>query len=117
MFASTAHAQLRTIPTSISHIEPACWQVGQGADLVFQISGDHLGGVVGVKIKHKGVRVIHLQPEDDGHLKVTLHFASNAEPGTLFLQVFTKYMTTFVTLPMANQSASLQEQTQQAPAK
>jgi hypothetical protein len=56
--------------------------------------------VEGVKVKHKGIRVVHTQAEGDNLLLVTLQISPNAEPGTLILQVFTHYMTTFAELPM-----------------
>jgi hypothetical protein len=84
----------------VSQIEPANWRLGEEQQIVLRLSGEHLASAVGVKVKHKGIRVMNVRHPDDDHLLVTLRISPKAEPGTLMLQVFTRYMTTFAGLPM-----------------
>jgi hypothetical protein len=93
-------ARTNQVPVKVDSVEPASWKMGADKEIVVRLSGDHLDRVEGVKIKHKGIRVIHMQAEGDNHLLVTLHISPKAEPGTLIFQVFTHYMTTFAELPM-----------------
>lgn len=74
--------------------------------MLLRLSGQHLDTVVDVKIKHKGIRVIRLVPQDPGHLMVCLHISTDAQPGTLVLQVSTPFLTTFANLPMFAESAA-----------
>ena len=100
MLSGTVLARTIQVPAKVDLIEPASWKLGTDTEIVVRLSGDHLDRVEGVKVKHKGIRVIHMQAEGDNHLLVTLQISPNAEPGTLILQVFTHFMTTFAELPM-----------------
>jgi len=93
------------VAVKVQNVEPANWRAGASGELVLQLSGEHLDKVVGVKVKHKGIRVIHLQQREDGRLLVTLRISPHAEPGTLVLQVFTRFLTTFAELPMNEQNS------------
>lgn len=98
-------AQNRPIPVVVDHVEPSNLHRGASEEVVLRLSGEQLDKVVGVKVKHKGVRVVRMDLQDDGHLLVTLRISRKAEPGTLMLQVFTRYMTTFAALPFEQPSA------------
>jgi hypothetical protein len=100
ILSGTLLARTNQVPAKVDSVEPASWKMGASTEIIVRLSGDHLDRVEGAKVKHKGIRVIHMQAEDDNHLLVTLHISPNAEPGTLVLQVFTHYMTTFAELPM-----------------
>jgi hypothetical protein len=93
-------ARTEQVIAKVDGIQPASWQMGADENVVLRLSGKHLDEVVGVKVKHKGVRVVHMQSQDSNHLLVTLHVSQNAEPGTVMLQVFTRFLTTFAALPM-----------------
>lgn len=95
-------AQTRPVPMKVNQIEPANWRIGGEQEMVLRLSGEHLASAVGVKVKHKGIRVTNVQRPDDDHLLVTLRISPKAEQGTLMLQVFTRSMTTFAGLPMLN---------------
>ncbi len=90
----------------VDAVEPAAWRPGADSDVVYRLRGEHLQHVVGVKLKHKGIRVTRVKAEDDEHVLVTLHISGKADPGALVLQVYTRYMTTFATLPMTESSAA-----------
>ena len=98
-------AQSRPIPVKVENVEPASLHRGASEEMVLRLSGEQLDKVVGVKVRHKGVRVVRMDTQDDHHLLVTLRISRKAEPGTLVLQVSTRYMTTFAALPFEQPSA------------
>jgi hypothetical protein len=100
VFSVALTAQTRPAPMKVNQIEPANWHIGEEHQIVLRLSGEHLASAVGVKVRHKGIRVTNVQHPDDDHLLVTLRISPKAEPGTLMLQVFTRFMTTFAGLPM-----------------
>lgn len=101
MFSVALMAQTRVLPIKINDVQPPNWRMGTANEIVLRLSGEHLDGAVGVKVKHKGIRVTQVQHPDAEHLVVTLSVSPKAEPGTLMLQVFTRFMTTFAGVPMA----------------
>ncbi len=100
IFSATLMAQTHSVPMKVNQIEPANWRIGDKKEVVLRLSGEHLASAVGVKVKHKGIRITGVQHPDHDHLLVTLRISPKAEPGTLMLQVFTRFMTTFAPLPM-----------------
>lgn len=71
------------------------------------LSGQHMDGVLRVTVKHKGVKVIGIEARDANHLLVSLRIAADAEPGTMMLQLYTRFMTTFTAVPMFEQNSGL----------
>lgn len=71
------------------------------------LSGQHMDGVLRVAVKHKGVHVIGIEVRDANHLFVLLRIAADAEPGTMMLQLYSRFMTTFAAVPMLKQNGSL----------
>jgi len=98
-------AQTHSAPMTVESVEPQSWRAGPTAEVMVRLSGQQLDSVVGVKIKHKGIRVIRMGSPDPNHLFVLLLISSNAEPGTVILQVSTHFMTTFAALPMFEQGS------------
>jgi hypothetical protein len=74
---------------------------------MLRLSGQRLDRVVSVAVKHKGIRVIRIESPDPSQLLVWLSISSDAEPGTMMLQVSTRFMTTFTAVPMFEQNAAL----------
>ena len=72
---------------------------------MLSLSGLSLDRVVRVNVKHKGVRVIHIASPDANHLFVLLRISSDAEPGTIMLQLSTRFTTTFAAVPIFEQSS------------
>jgi hypothetical protein len=101
----TLSAQIH--PATVQKIEPPNWQMGPSSNLMLCLAGQHLDSVVGVAVRHKGVRVIRIKSPDENHLFVLLRIASDAVPGTMMLQVSTRFMTTFATVPMFEQNAAV----------
>lgn len=94
----------QVVPVSIDKVEPANWR--PSSDLVLRLSGHNLDSVISVAIKHRGVRVTRTQSTDANHLLVWLRVSSEAAPGPMVLQVSTRFMTTFTTVPMLEHPAN-----------
>ena len=94
------------IPITVDKIDPPNWRTGPSSDVMLSLSGLNLDRVVGVTVKHKGVRVVHIACPDTNHLFVLLRISSGAEPGTMMLQLSTRFTTTFAALPMFEQKAN-----------
>lgn len=88
------------LPATVEKIEPSGWQPGPASNLMLTLSGRHMDGVLRVTVRHRGVQVIGIESRDSNHLFVLLHIGANAEPGTMMLQLFTQFMTTFAAVPM-----------------
>jgi len=97
----------QVLPVTIDKVEPPDWRAGSSSDQMLRISGRHLDDVVRVAIKHKGVRVIRTESPDENHLLVWLRISSNAAPGAMVLQVSTRFMTTFASVPMFDENVPL----------
>ncbi len=91
-------------PVTIEKVGQPTWDEA-GGKVVLILAGQHLDGVVRVKVKHKGIRVIRAQAPDANHLLVWLN-VSHAAPGTIMLQVCTRYLTTFAAIPMLDRNAA-----------
>lgn len=102
--AGSSTAQLS--PMTVDKVSPSSWQTGISSDVLLSLSGERLDGVVGVKVKHKGVRVIHVESPDANHLLVVLRISSDAEPGTMMLQLWTRFTTTFATVALLEKNAA-----------
>jgi hypothetical protein len=94
-------------PVTVDKVEPPNWRTGPSSNVMLRLSGQHLDDVVGVATKHKGVRVIRTESPDANHLVVWLRISSDAAPGTMMLQVSTRFMTTFAAVPMFEQNAAV----------
>jgi hypothetical protein len=97
----------QAVPVSVERVEPPAWRLEPSSDLMLRLSGRHLEDVVSVKVKHKGVHVIHVESPDGNHLLVLLRISADATPGTMMLQVSTRFMTTFAAVPMFEENATL----------
>jgi hypothetical protein len=92
----------QALPLSIDKVDPPEWQhSGQRYDVTLRLSGHHLDSVVRVQVRRKGIRVLHVESPDSDHLLVVLRIAKNADPRTVVMQLSTKFMTTFATVPNA----------------
>ncbi len=96
----------QVLPSTVEKVEPSGWQAGPASNLMLTLSGRHMDGVLRVTVKHKGVQVIGIESRDANHLFVLLHIGANAEPGTMMLQLFTQFMTTFAAVPMFSELSS-----------
>ncbi len=90
----------------VEKVDPPTWQPNSSSDVMLRISGQGMDAVVGVKTKHKGVRVMRVESPDQNHLLVWLKVSSGAAPGTMMLQVSTRYMTTFTAVPSFGESSA-----------
>jgi hypothetical protein len=97
-FSNSLFAQMT--PATVERVEPPSWRMGPSSNVMLRLSGQHLEDVVAVKIKHKGVHVIRTEAPDENHLLVWLRISADATPGTMMLQVSTRFMTTFASVPM-----------------
>lgn len=98
ILSGSSSAQLP--PVTVDKVEPPGWRSGPPAEVMLSLSGMNLDRVVGVTVKHKGLRVLRIQSPDAKHLLVFLRIAPDAEPGTAMLQLSTRFTTTFTALPM-----------------
>jgi hypothetical protein len=102
VLSATLYAQV--VPISIDRVEPVTWR--PSSDLVLRLSGHNLDGVISVATRYRGVRVIRTQSLDASHLLVWIRFSPQVEPGAMVLQVSTRFMTTFTTVPMFEPNAT-----------
>jgi hypothetical protein len=94
----------QVVPVTVSQVDPPTWRTDPSPNAMLRLSGQHMDDVVRVAVKHKGVRVLHIEPTDAHHLVVWLRVSSDAVPGAMILQVSTRFMTTFVSVPMFGQT-------------
>ena len=97
-FSNPLLAQL--IPVTVDRVDPPSWRMGPSSEVMLRLSGQHLEDVVAVKTKHKGVHVIRSEAQDENHLLVWFRISADATPGTMMLQVSTRFTTTFTSVPM-----------------
>src|SRR6266702_527807 len=97
IFTCSLFAQ--AVPVTIEKVEPPTWRTDPSSSVMLRISGQGMDRVVGVKTRHKGVRVTRMELLDHNHLLVWLRISPDAAPGMMMLQLSTRYMTTFTAVP------------------